>query len=272
MFPSAPVLSGLVNRLGMAAVAALMIASVSACGSQSSPSKTSGGSSAKVITPTPSKDSLPAPLLFNAGGYLAGNAKPELPAGEPGKVTVVAEAPLHKDGIGAATLPVVYRNNTSKAISHVDLSATARLNGDLVASGQSQGSTPAQVKPGEVGMAFIYFEDAKSLPDSGLTYEFSFDTTAADTSSYNTAPLTVKEATLNGKSIVGTALNATGKALTGPYDVQVYCFNGNNLVSQTGTFADRDGDIAADESVSFTASLNGAKCPTFAVGVSGFFQ
>ena len=163
-----------------------------ACGSNSvsssTASKPSGGSSAMVTTPTPSPTAAPSVQPFNVGGYLAGNATPTFPAGEPGQVSIVAHGPLKKPGSGAI-LPIAFRNNNGAAISHVDLSATARLNGKLVASGKSQGTTPAQVQPGEVGLAFIYFEDSKSMADTGLEYEFTAETMPADTSSYNTAPL-----------------------------------------------------------------------------------
>lgn len=208
---------------------------------------------------------------FNVGGYLAGNATPTFPVGEPGQVSIVAQGPLKKPGIGAV-LPIAYRNNTGVAISHVDLSATARLNGQLVASGRSQGTIPAQVQPGEAGLGYIYFEDSKSMADTGLEYEFTAETLPADTSSYNTAPLTVGEATYNGSSIVGTAVNKTGKALTGPYSVHVYCFAGNKLTAQIGDFADQSNDVAADAKVSFTADLYDTKCDEFTVGVSGYFQ
>ena len=257
------------------AVAVLIALTTTACGSNSGSSSTaskpSGGSSATVITPTPSPTAAPSVQPFNVGGYLAGNAKPTFPAGEPGQVSIVAQGPLKKPGIGAV-LPIAYRNNTAAAISHVDLSATARLNDNLVASGTSQGATPAQVQPGEIGFAFIYFEDSTSMADTGLKYEFTAETSPADTSSYNTAPLTVGEATYNGSSIVGTAVNKTGNALTGPYDVQVYCFAGNSLTAEVGSFADQDNDIAADAKVSFTADLYDTKCDEFTVGVSGYFQ
>ncbi|MEX0426056.1 hypothetical protein AB3X52_00375 [Nocardioides sp. DS6] len=266
------------NRLALSAAGAALIAlTLTACGSNSDDTASkgdqpSGGSSAVVITPTPSPTPSVTIKPFNASGYLAGNAKPTFPAGEPGQVSIVAQGPLNEDVAGGAVLPIAYRNNTGAAISHVDLSATARLNGKLVASGQSQGAAPAQVQPGEVGLAFIYFEDSKSMPDKGLKYEFTADTMPADTSSYNTAPLTVGEATYNGSSIVGTADNKTGKPLTGPYDVQVYCFAGNKLTAEVGSYADQDNDINAGAKVSFTADLYDTKCDKFTVGVSGYFQ
>src|SRR5665811_2620274 len=72
------------NRLAVSAAGAVLIAlTTTACGSNSeSPStasKPSGGSSATVITPTPSPTAAPPAQPFNVGGYLAGNAKPTFP-------------------------------------------------------------------------------------------------------------------------------------------------------------------------------------------------
>jgi hypothetical protein len=213
------------------------------------------------------------PQPFNASSLLKGDANPTLPAGEPGKVAVLAQAPLDKDnGMDSATLTFLFRNNTDKAISHVDWTATARAAGKIVATGSSQGTQPAQIAPGEVGMAFIYFETGKEIPDSGATFEFSAETSEADTESYNTAPLAVDEANRSGKGIVGSATNKTGKPLTGPYSTEIYCFDGNNVTGEVGGFAEEDGDVAPDGTVHFTVDLFDTPCKTFAVGVSGYFS
>lgn len=209
---------------------------------------------------------------FNSGGYLGGNAKPTLPDGDSGKVVVVSQGALKADGIGGGSLLFAFRNNTDKAISHVDFTGTATANGKLVASGQSQGTIPARVQPGEAGLAFIFFEDASSIPATGATYDFKASTLPADTSSYNTAPLSVTQATNNGSSIIGSAVNKTGKPLVGPYSVEIYCFNGNSLVDQITDFTSEDGDITAGASVSFSTNLYSTSCSTFVLGVSGYFQ
>ena len=71
---------------------------------------------------------------------------------------------------------------------------------------------------------------------------------------------------------MGTATNKTGKPLTGPYNVQVYCFTGNKLVELVGAFTDQHADIVADAKVSFTVPFYDTKCPNFTVGVSGYLQ
>ena len=52
-------------------------------------------------------------------------------------------------------------------------------------------------------MAFIYFETGNEIPDNGATYEFSAETSEANTESYNSAPLAVGEANRTGTTIVG---------------------------------------------------------------------
>lgn len=211
-------------------------------------------------------------LPFNAGGLLGGNANPVLPDGVAGEVSVVATGPFITDDFGSASLPVAFRNNTSEAVSHVDLSATARAGGELVATGASQGADPSQVQPGEVGLAFIYFDSVGDVDPKSLSYDFAVETSPADTSAFNTAPFTVAEANNNGSAIIGTATNDTGAAASGPFSVSVYCFAGNKLLDRTGSYADQDGSIEPGGTVSFTVDLYDTKCAEFAVGVSGYFD
>lgn len=229
------------------------------------------GSLTDSATPksTPTATAVPS---FNSGGYLGGNAKPTLPYGDRGKVSVVSQGSLKSDGTGSGSLLFAFRNNTSKAVSHVNFTATATANGKLVASGQSQGTIPAQVQPGEAGFAYVYFEDASSIPATGTTYDFKASTLPADTSSYNTAPLTVNQVTNNGTSIIGGAVNKTGKQLVGPYAVSIYCLEGSTPTEQIMDFATESGDITPDASVSFSTGLYSTPCDTFAVGVSGYFN
>jgi hypothetical protein len=245
------------------------------CGSDNTSTTTASGSGNSTTSTAPkqenSKDLTPQP--FNVSGLLKGDAKPTLPDGDANKVAVIAQAALEKDsGMGSATLTFAFRNNTGEAVSHVDWTATARAGGKLVATGSSQGTQPAQIAPGEVGMAFIYFETGKDIPDSGSTYEFTPETSEADTESYNTAPITVVEANRNDSKIVGTATNKTGKPVTGPYGAEVYCFAGNKITGQRGDFAEEDGDVQPGGSVHFTVDLYDTPCKTFALGVSGFLS
>jgi hypothetical protein len=252
--------------LVLVAAAALLLA-----GCSSSAGSLSGGAATGHPKPTKSASG-PAVLPFNAGKLLGGNATPTFPAGAKGKISAVSEGPVKPDDLGGGSLLFAFRNNTDAAVSHVDFSATARAGGKLVATGTSQGTAPAQIQPGEIGLAYIYFEDIKNVPATGVTYDFTSDSSPADHSSYNTAPLVLSEVSNDGTSIIGTATNKTKEPLTGPYDVEIYCFTGNAITDQTQGFADETGDIKAGDTVSFTVTLYGTVCPTYAVGVSGYFQ
>jgi len=266
-------MSRLLPVVAVPLTAAMLLAG---CGSESNSGDSASGKSTTSTEQQGPEEQEPeavSPQPFNVSGLLNGNAKPNLPAGEPGKVSVIAQAPLEKDdiGMGSAELTFAFRNNTEDAISHVDWTATARAGGKIVATGSSQGTQPAQIAPGEVGMAFIYFETGEKIPDNGATYEFSAETSEADTESYNTAPLVVGEANRTGNAIVGEATNETGEPVVGPYGAEVYCFAGNKLVGRTGSFAEEDGDVAPDGTVHFTVDLFDTSCKSFAIGVSGYF-
>lgn len=236
-----------------------------------SDSTASASASVSASKPKPTATTVVA-QPFNSGGLLGGNAQPTLPAGDSGKVSVVSQGALKTDGAGGGSLLFAFRNNMTKAVSHVDFTGTATANGQLVASGESQGTIPAQVQPGEAGFAYIYFSDTSSIPAAGATYDFKATTSPADSSSYNTAPLTVSQANNNGTSIIGSAVNKTGKPLTGPYSVGIYCLNGNVLTDQITDFASESGDIDAGASVTFSTQLFDTSCDTYAVGVSGYFK
>lgn len=260
-----------VKSLRIVVVSALVFVLVACGGSsggsdeESAAGRSSTGSSTKPSGPV-------AALPFNASGLLAGDAAPNLPEGKQGEVSVVQVGALDENMSGAAKLPFAFRNNTSEGISHVDWSGTARSGGAIVATGSSQGTIPAQIKPGEVGFAFIYFDGTSQLPPADAEYEFTAKTSPADQDAYNTAPLKVTEANLSGDAIVGAAVNQTGESVEGPFSVDAYCFDGDKVLSEHGDFAEQDGPIAADEQVTFSASLFGANCPTFAVGVNGYFS
>lgn len=253
----------------LAAVLALLFP-VAACGSgdkdgnrDNTPRTESSGESSSDDNPGKVD-----PLEFNAGGLLGGNAAPNLPDGTAGEISVVQVGPLDAD---RSILLFAFRNNTADGVSHVDWTATARFDGSIVATGSSQGTEPAQLQPGEVGLGYIYFENAESIP-AGSEYEFTADSSPVDTDSYNTAPLAVAEVNLVGSSFVGAATNGTGETAEGPFSVSFYCFDGDTITDFHSGFAEQDGPIDDGESVTFSVDLFDAQCPTYAVGVSGYFS
>lgn len=207
------------------------------------------------------------PLPFNAGGLLGGTAKPEFPAGEPGGIVVVTpDAQVNERG----TLIIAFRNNTGEAVSKLQWQGSAKDGDKVVAKGMSMSTTPGVVEPGEVGLAAIGFSDWKAIPENA-DYSLSVASEKPDTSAMNTAPLKVTQAKLVNREVVGTVVNETGKEVAGPINVNVYCFNGNEIVSVWPGYLEED-QVAKGGKVDFTQGVYNADCPTFVVGVNGSFK
>ncbi|MCL2471338.1 MAG: hypothetical protein FWF25_06315 [Propionibacteriaceae bacterium] len=214
-----------------------------------------------------------APLTFNTDNLLAGTASPSFLSGDPGDVSVVAQGTLETTDSGSI-LPIAFQNNTDAAISSIDWSAQAS-SGSEVATGMSEGSDPAQLQPGEVGLAYITFDATTATPAPDATYTFSAETSPADTSSMNNGSLTVTDPTIANGAMTGTAVNNTGASFSSPISVTVYCFSAapDYLLQTAHTgYADQSGDIAADASTTFTVDLAGDTCDSYLVGASGIFS
>jgi hypothetical protein len=207
---------------------------------------------------------------------LAGNAHPQFPAGAAGEVSVVYQGPISPQQSGTV-VPIVLDNNSSKAVAHVDISSTAKdASGKIVGSGDSQGTSPSVIKPGQWTLAYIYFEPATSLSSSD-TLSFNVNTSPADTSSYNTAALQVTQANLSGSSITGGVQNTTGEVVTGPISVEFYCFDaaGHPVYQQRAFTAGStagSGDLAPNATDSFQTNFYDQQCPSFLVGASGYYK
>ncbi|TCC65684.1 hypothetical protein E0H73_01735 [Kribbella pittospori] len=213
-------------------------------------------------------------MPITATGLLNGTATPKFPAGAAGKLDVVTVGPLDRGTGGEAVLPIAIRNNTNAAVSHIDINGSARNPaGKLVANGNSQGTTPATLIPGQVALAFIYFEMGGNTPPANAKYAFTAQGTAPGTESFDSADLKVTEAERSGQRLVGTAKNTNSKALEGPYSVQAYCFSpSDKLLSEHGTYAEPDGPLAPGGSVSFSIDLYDQACPRFLVGSTAYFK
>ena len=261
------------KRLG-AVAAALLALAATGCGA--SATQTGGGTAAasSAASAAPATTSAAAELKMGttadaiSAGWLAGNAEPVFPAGGAGKVDVVASAPIKVNSAGLVTLPVAVRNGTNESITSVEVSGAAMdATGKILASGRSQGFSPAVVPAGGVSLGYVFF-DAK-LPDTAKL-EFTVASKPLEGDPYF-QDLKVDQANAMGTSVTGKATNTSKNKLNGPYGVHVTCFDakGSLLGSQTG-FASPDADLAAGQSVTFQVDFYGEPCPTFLVGVSGY--
>jgi hypothetical protein len=198
---------------------------------------------------------------------VGGNATPTLPAGDPGQVSVIATGPPNADS-AAGTVAVIVRNNTSKTLTSITLSATARdPNGTLIGSGSDQGIQPNPTKPGEIAFGYVYF--GTQLPATAqLDIKAQADTTSSKVG------LKINEANLAPgqfgiQQIVGTATNTTDKKVSGPAAVMVECFDASGALHHADTGYAKPDDAEAGETVSFSVDLRD-QCATFLVAASGY--
>jgi hypothetical protein len=233
-----------------------------------------GLSATKTKTPQPAKTAsiTEKSVAPTQSSFLAGNAHPQFPAGPAGKVSVVYQAPISPQQNGTV-VPIVLDNNSSKAVAHVDISGTAKdASGKIVGSGDSQGTSPSVIMPGQWALAFIYFQSGDGLSSSD-TMSFSVNTSQADTSSYNTAAIQVTQANMSSGSLTGGVQNTTGHVVTGPISVDAYCFDANGHPNyEQGGFTSSSGDLAPNATDSFQIDLSGQQCSSYLVGASGYYK
>ncbi|WP_138418857.1 hypothetical protein [Sinomonas gamaensis] len=252
--------------------AALLAVALSGC---SSATQTGGGSSTQAPSQSAAQSAAPAaevkPLTIDdvvGQGWLAGTAKPQFPAGTPGKTDVVASAPI-VPGHGGTSVAIAVRNNTSSPVQSVEVTAAAKdAGGKIVASGRSQVMSPEVIPAGGIALGYVYFAPNTTIAaDSKLS--FTVASKPVSGKPYN-QDLKVDQASLSGENIVGQATNTSKATLKSPYPVVVTCFDekGGLLDSQMN-FGSPDADLAPGESVTFQTGLYGKSCPSFLVGVSG---
>lgn len=247
--------------------------SVAACSSSSSDSPTTSSSSSSSAAQPQSSTTATAATHALQSTLLAGNVHPKYPRGTQGQVSVVYQAPIQPQSAGTA-VPIVFRNNTSTAIAHVDVSATAKdPAGKIVASGASQGTDPSTVQPGQWALAYIYFDPGTKLAVND-TLSFSFQTMPASTDSFNTAAIQITQVNPSGSSIAGGVQNTTGHPVQGPISVHAYCLNsaGDPMSVVTGFTSSSSGNLAPDATDSFQLDLYDQSCPSFLVGASGYYS
>lgn len=212
-------------------------------------------------------------LSLNSEGLLAGTARPDLPEGEQGVLSVVAVG-RPEQAEHAVHLPFAFRNNTDKAVSHRQWDATARSGDNPIAVGSSRATTPTHVQPGDIGFASVLFPGGEELPHDA---EFDFEAKpqaqggALADISYSQVHLTITEGHYSDQALTAVTANETGAEIHRPYDVQIYCFDGDTLLSESAgsLIIDEEGSLGKGEKLTVSAGLL-PECPAFVFGVSGW--
>jgi hypothetical protein len=205
------------------------------------------------------------PADARASNYIGGNASPTLPDGDLGKLSVIVVGKYNGN-----ILPVVVRNNTPQDVIRIQVSTTARsTDGSMLAAGGDQGFKPNYVKPGEISLGYIYFDQAM-LPDDA---KFEFEVTAQDPNNSvyeNIRDLDVIEQNLVQNRIIGMLKNSNDVVVSGPITADVYCFD------EQGTLLRYDADVtdkdtaSPQETIPFQIDMDDNLGPIYLVAAYGY--
>ena len=178
---------------------------------------------ASVVVPTPT----PAGQI----GFVTAVDPPDLPAGEPGALSIVAQGPL----VGGSQL-FVLKNNTEGTLNGPGVEAVAMdADGVIIDTGMAVFG-PDVVPPGGLAFGSVYFrEDA--VTEANITYSVESDDMAFSVWTY----VKISEVEKVGDTIRGQIVNDTAEPVEGivGIGVEVLCLSDDG--TPTGTFTGRAG-------------------------------
>jgi hypothetical protein len=200
---------------------------------------------------------------------VGGNASPRLPAGPPGRLAVIARGPYGQ------TLPIIVRNNTTRTVIRIAVSATASTpGGRLLATGKDQTLGPNLVKPGEISFGYVYFNDVR-LP-ANARFRFNVTSTApADAQFENIRDLIVLESHRIQERVLGTLRNGYPVRVTGPIEASVACFSAAGKLLYTPNDFTAQDQVAPHGTLPFQVDTSppygssGLSCAKYLVAASG---
>lgn len=202
---------------------------------------------------------------IEVGGYVGGNAFGVLGEGQAGALSVVAVGPF-LDG----ELPIVLRNDTGADVERVAVSAVARADGALVASGAAQGIQPFLVEDGGLALAYVYFNGAE-IP-AGAEFEFSLEADPVGTDEVTShRDLIVEEVNGVNDGVVGIVSNPHDETVVGFIILALICFDeSGQALGYAQATASNDG-LAPGDTISFDVSttLDLDACPLYLVAGYG---
>ena len=198
-----------------------------------------------------------------------------IPDGAAGELSVV----LLGDPDSSSTVPVVVRNRTDQTYVGIEANGIARNGeGDLVASGSSQGFTPARLHPGEWAFGYIYFGsgelDAVSVfeitlsgnDDGGWFDSFYMDLQVVE--------FNIVEGSYS-REVVGIVKNQTDEKSSSISSASAICFDTQGLsINSIASFGyiDTSEGIPPGGTASFDLRIGSKdepdECQVFALGVN----
>jgi hypothetical protein len=199
---------------------------------------------------------------------LVGNTT-HLPRGVAGKVSVVESGPFR-----FGSIPVVVFNGTGDTVARVKVTATARQNGALVASGESQDMSPNFVVGRGYELGYVYFS---TKPPAGSRIVFAVSSTKLtdDDFELNRDMKPTEQHVRKGSfslELVGTMKNTAATKVSGPIHVILICLSKTGKIMSESNGFTSDDNAAPGATVSYSVSLGSEdkSCPTPLVAGGGF--
>ena len=202
-------------------------------------------------------------------GYVGGNAFSLLPDGEAGTLSVVAVGEY--DG---SVVPVVVQNRTGAPVQLVQVSALARSEGNLVATGNDWEMAPVVVADGGLAFGDIYF--GTELPE-GTAFEFTLSAEPVAEADASELDLTATEANSTGDRVIAVFENRHDVPV-GDVTIQtdLACFSGDGALLDIG-FAPAGSPRVEPGGVTpaqfalpqASADLQTESCPVFLIAAQG---
>ena len=216
------------------------------------PSETSTSSTARPTTTTqPTLEAVDPMSMASVKGL----APPAIPAGTEGKLSVVAQATA-LDSSGS--LALVVRNMTSDPVAAIEVTGIARDSaGAVVASGSSQGFSPALVQPGEIALGYVYFE--YDLAEQTLEYELQVSSRPPDDLFTEPAELVFADFNALPSGPAGVIRNEGDEAASFA-GVQVVCFDDQGTPTNSQQDFTDPTDIPPGGSAGFKVDLFDGGC------------
>ena len=193
-----------------------------------------------------------------------------IPAGEPGKLSVVQLGP--PSGSLGSSVPVVVRNNTKDELERVEVNATARDGaGTIIGSGSSQNFEPETLGAGQWGFGYIYFDTAIAA-DAAIEATASGSEPSSISNPFDKFPMKVNELQVqqdqySGPTYLGTVTNpSTTENAEDPISVQVGCFDAESKIQAVHNgFADGTAPPGGTASFSVSSYSTSPTCPNIVV-------
>ena len=209
------------------------------------------------------------PLDARHSPYVGGNASPRLPAGQQGRVVVVARGQSEY-----VSIPIVVRNNSTRTVTEVRVRAVATTpSGEVITTGSSSVLQPFLVRPGEIAFGEVYFRSSDPLvEDVELPSNARFKFTVLASSRTNFRDLVVARSSLvvdfrAGDSVVGLARNARPMRVKTEAGI-VACFTRGGDMLYTYKAGFDQAHVRAHGTLRFRLGVF-AECPVYLVAVGG---